>query len=420
MTSAPRIGFFGRLGSGNLGNDASLEAVLLRVRSEHPRATLDAMCSGPERVASRYDIPATHLHWLHAAQRPRWRPLAGIISAGRIAAGILIDAWRTASWVRRHDAVIVPGMGVLEATQVNRPWQDPYSMFLVTLWGRVFRTKVAVVGVGASSIPERSSRWLLTTAVRLAGYLSYRDEYSRRAMHAMGVERGSEPVFPDLVFSLPVPSHATVTPGAVALGVMAYWGTSADGRRGETLHDEYVVAMKEFVRWLLDEGHRVRILIGDQDDEPEAREILAYAEQQWTGAGRAPVDFEPVSSTSAVMEVVSSVEAVVAARFHNVLMALACGRPTLAIAYGEKHRALMEQMGSDEFCHSIRDIDLDLLREQFLSLRANSAQLSSTLRNRAELQRQRLDSQFRELMRTLFPSSAAVVPVGGSEAAPAE
>ncbi len=420
MTPAPRIGYFGRLGSGNLGNDASLEAVLLRVRSEYPDAIHDAMCSGPERVASRYDIPATHLHWLHAPQRPRWRPVAGILSAGRIAAGILIDAWRTAAWVRRHDAVIVPGMGVLEATQVNRPWQDPYSMFLVTLCGQLFRTKVALVGVGASSIPQKSSRWLLTTAVRLASYLSYRDEYSRGAMHAMGVERRSEPIFPDLVFSLPVPSQAAVAPGSVGVGVMAYWGTSADGRKGRTFHDNYVVAMKEFVRWLLDEGHSVRILIGDHADEPEAREILADAEQHWNKVGQPPIDFVPVASTSDVMQVITSVETVVAARFHNVLMALACGRPTLAIAYGEKHRALMAQMNCDHFCHSIREIDLNLLQEQFRSLRATSVRLSSTLMDRAEFQRQRVDHQFSELFQTLLPSGAAVVPVGGPEAALAE
>jgi hypothetical protein len=27
--------------------------------------------------------------------------------------------------------------------------------------------------------------------------------------------------------------------------------------------------MKEFVRWLLETGHEVRLLIGDHDDEPE-------------------------------------------------------------------------------------------------------------------------------------------------------
>ena len=54
----------------------------------------------------------------------------------------------TASWVRRHDAVIVPGMGVLEVTVPMRPWQTPYSMFLLSVSGRLFRTKVAYVSVG--------------------------------------------------------------------------------------------------------------------------------------------------------------------------------------------------------------------------------------------------------------------------------
>ena len=56
-------------------------------------------------------------------------------------------------------------------------------------------------------------------------YLSYRDEYSRGAMRAMGVERRSDPVFPDLVFSFPAPAGSCGSPGSVAVGVMAYWGT---------------------------------------------------------------------------------------------------------------------------------------------------------------------------------------------------
>ena len=182
MTTPPRVGFFGRLGSGNLGNDASLEAVLAHVRSDQPGAALDAMCSGPERVTARYDLPATQLHWFHEPPAPRWRPVAVALSALRVAAGLWVDAWRTASWVRRHDAVIVPGMGILEANLAIRPWQEPYSMFLLAVFGRLFGTKVALVGVGASLIPQWSSRRLLTTATRLAHYVSFRDEYSRQAM----------------------------------------------------------------------------------------------------------------------------------------------------------------------------------------------------------------------------------------------
>lgn len=414
MTTQLRVGFFGRLGSGNLGNDASLEAVLTHVRSEHTGATLDAMCSGPERVTARYGLPATHLHWLHARQRVRWRPVAVALSALRVAAGLLIDAWRTASWVRRHDVVIVPGMGVLEATAVIRPWQEPYSIFLLAVFGRLFRTKVALVGVGASFIPQNSSRWLLTTAVRLVHYLSYRDEYSRQAMLGMGVKRRHDRVFPDLVFSLPAPSDFPGTPASVAVGVMAYWGTAVDGAEGQTIHDNYVHGMKEFVRWLMDTGHEVRLLIGDHDDEPEAREILADALSHWRGRGTPPVDFQPVSSTAQLMNRLASVETVVATRFHNVLAALACARPTVAIAYGSKHRALMAQMGADEFCQDIRELDVERLKEQFMALRTDSERIARTLTAHARAHRERLGHQFADLNRTLFPASAATAAPRGA------
>ena len=44
--AGPRVGLFGLLGSGNVGNDASLEAVLAYLRADHPDAVIDAMCMG--------------------------------------------------------------------------------------------------------------------------------------------------------------------------------------------------------------------------------------------------------------------------------------------------------------------------------------------------------------------------------------
>ena len=43
----PRVGLFGHLGSGNIGNDASLEAMLKYLSADQPGAILDAMCPGP-------------------------------------------------------------------------------------------------------------------------------------------------------------------------------------------------------------------------------------------------------------------------------------------------------------------------------------------------------------------------------------
>src|SRR5207248_257593 len=143
---ATRVGLFGLLGSGNIGNDGSLDAVLAYLRAEHPTAIIDFFCAGPEEIRSRYGFPATRLHW----NRAEYETVAGVRGIVRKGLGKLVDALRTAAWVRKHDVVIVPGMGVLEATLPLRPWGFPYSMFLLCASGRIFGTKVALISVGAN------------------------------------------------------------------------------------------------------------------------------------------------------------------------------------------------------------------------------------------------------------------------------
>ena len=276
MTSADetpvRVGVFGLLGSGNLGNDGSLEAVLGYLRAEHPEAVVDALCGGPEVVAARYGIPATRLHWYRGEYRTASR--AGAIAAKGL--GKLVDAFRTAAWVRRHDVVIVPGMGVLEATLPLRPWGFPYSLFLLCASGRLFGTRVALVGVGAGAIGNRPTRALVRWSARLARYRSYRDALSRDAMRAMGVDTARDEVYPDLAFALPTPAASAPSgpPGPVCVGVMDFHGGNDDRARAEEIHRRYLDGTTRFVRALVEDGRPVRLLIGDECDAPVVAAIL--------------------------------------------------------------------------------------------------------------------------------------------------
>src|SRR5207247_158291 len=54
----PRVGFFGLLGSGNLGNDGSLDAFLAYLHKEYPDAEVDFLCAGPDQIVARYGLPA--------------------------------------------------------------------------------------------------------------------------------------------------------------------------------------------------------------------------------------------------------------------------------------------------------------------------------------------------------------------------
>ena len=394
LSAAPlRVGLMGLLGAGNIGNDACLEAVLRHLRSAHPDAVLDAMGTGPQQLKDEYGLDAVGLYWHHEKEEQASRGAAVLLKLF----GKVVDTYRIPAWVRQHDVVILPGTGILEATLPLRPWETPYSVFILSLSARLFRTRVAFVDVGANFIERRMTRWLLTTAARLAFYRSYRDTLSWDAMRARGLDTTDDHIFADLAYSLPPPAKDSVDPSLVGVGVMGYHGTNDDDRRqSDQIHAAYVEKMKQFVRWLLDRDRRVRLLVGDENDRKVVDEILRDVKssrpdrQSWVGA-------EPVRTFVELSEAISPARSVVATRFHNVLCALKLGKPTVSIGYSEKNARLMADAGLGAFCQSVRSLDLDLLIEQFLELEHSSAELTSHILERSISNARALDAQFAEL-----------------------
>ncbi|MFE7314681.1 polysaccharide pyruvyl transferase family protein [Streptomyces sp. NPDC057555] len=391
-----RVGLFGLLGSGNLGNDGSLEAVLGYLRAAHPDAVVDALCGGPEVVTSRYGIPATRLHWYRGEYRTASR--AGTIATKGL--GKLVDAFRTAAWVRRHDVVIVPGMGVLEATLPLRPWGVPYALFLLCASGRLLRTPVALVGVGAAAIGNRSTRALVRWSARLAAYRSYRDDQSRDALRAMGVDTSDDAVFPDLAFSLPTPEAGTPAgpPGLVCVGVMAFHGSDDDRAGAEEIHRRYLDGTTRFVRALVEDGRPVRLLTGDACDAPVVAAILDAVDSPLVTAAE-------TSSLADLMKETAAADTVVAIRYHNLICALKVGTPTLALSYAAKSDALMARMGLGAYRHPAREVDADRLLEQFRTLEKHAAELRRTLTEKNLIAARQLDHQFAVLTTALFPAA---------------
>ncbi|MFD3580248.1 polysaccharide pyruvyl transferase family protein [Streptomyces sp. NPDC058644] len=393
-----RVGVFGLLGSGNLGNDGSLEAVLGHLRAEHPEAAVDALCGGPEVVTARYRIPATRLHWYRGEYRTASR--AGAIAGKGL--GKLVDVVRTAAWVRRHDVVIVPGMGVLEATLPLRPWGFPYSLFLLCASGRLFGTRVALVSVGAAEIADRPTRALVRWSARLAAYRSYRDVLSRDAMRAMGVDTARDEVYPDLAFALPTPP-ASAPPGSVAsptgpvcVGVMDFHGGNDDRARAGEIHRRYLDGTTRFVRTLVEEGRAVRLLTGDACDASVVAAILDAVDSPLVTSSEA-------ASLADLMKETAAADTVVATRFHNLICALKVGTPTLALSYAAKSDALMERMGLGAYCHPAREVDADRLLEQFRALEKHAAEVRRTLAERNRDATRQLQHQFTALTAALFP-----------------
>jgi polysaccharide pyruvyl transferase WcaK-like protein len=407
---------FAGVGSGNIGNDASGEALLDYVRADHPYASLDAMCTGPEWVSSRYGIEAIPWQWY----LKRERQVSGPTAIALKVLGKGLDVFRTAVWVRRHDVVLVPGVGVLEATMPKvRWWGTSYSMFLLCASGRLFGTKVALINVGASPISHWLTRWLSTSAGRLAFYRSYRDTMSSDAMRQRGLDTSQDDICPDLVFSIPVPLYEPGDAQTVGVGVMDYYGTEDDRSHSEEIHAAYVAKMKVFVRWLVDGGRRVRLLVGDTNgsDDSVVQEILADLRESRPAMDPTWVVAEPLVTYADLVRALQDVGSVVATRYHNVLCALRLCKPTISIGYSSKNDALMADMGLGEFCQSARSLDVARLIEQFTDAERRSEQLRQTLADRNAENEKLLDGQFAKLSAVLFPAAGTTRPGAELESA---
>jgi polysaccharide pyruvyl transferase WcaK-like protein len=396
-----RVGLFGILGSGNLGNDGSLEAVVSYLTRLEANVQLRFFCMGPDVVATRYGAAAESLQWYE----PHAGNATGLHAAGLKVLGKLLDPFRTLAWVRKNDVVIVPGMGVLEATVPLRAWAFPYSLFWLTVAARLTGTRVALVSVGSDLVGARVTRWFITRAALLAHYRSFRDEFSRKSMGAMGVDVAADRVYTDLAFSLPNPPVSEPT-GTVGVGVMAYRGSNDDRADADQLHRHYVETMTRFVHWLLDGGRKVRLYTTDRGDQPILRSLLADVRAQRTD--QPDIETELVSTLPELMRRLATVDTVVGSRYHNVLCALKLSKPTLSVGYAAKHDALMRDMGLGEFCEPARSVDLDRMIVKFETLERERDALISTLNERNAEKARLLDEQFVALSRVIAaPSNRA-------------
>ena len=170
-------------------------------------------------------------------------------------------------------------------------------------------------------------------------------------MRRPGIDVTGDQVYPDLVFGLPVPPYGPGDPETVGVGVMAYYGTNDDRGQADELHGAYIETMKDFVRWLVDSGYRVRLFWGDnartkrrRGDPGRPARIPARPRAEWAVA-------EPVLAGRA--------DARDGAGWHFRRHPLSqrdvraqLGKPTLSIGYARKHDPLMADMGLSEFCQS--------------------------------------------------------------------
>jgi polysaccharide pyruvyl transferase WcaK-like protein len=394
-----KVSFYGHFGSANSGNESTLLAILSRLRSLSPESEFLCICTNPAVVVARDGIEAAPITTRVQRIWDGEVPLVKRVPMAFVGVGAELRQYaRAFRKLKGTDLLIVPGTGVLTDAFGLAHW-GPNNLFKWVLMAKMRRCRVLFVSVGAGPLDRPRGRALVKAALSLADYRSYRDEASRAYLTGIGLRTSRDKVYPDLVFGLPeLPlSHDLARPAparrVVGLGLMEYlWKYTAADPRPET-YTSYLECLAVFAGWLLKHDYDIRLLLGDADTVvlEDFRAVLRsrlgrYDEERVIG--------QPTGSVADVLTGLAASDAVVATRFHNVLLALLHNKPVIALSFHHKCSSLMQQMRLSEYCHEIDHMDADRLIGQFRHLEQNRETVKRTIAQGVAEARAALDEQY--------------------------
>jgi polysaccharide pyruvyl transferase WcaK-like protein len=411
MTTAPKlIGLFGMFGTGNIGNDGSLESMVRLLRTVAPQERLLCICGNPAAVEKAFGLEAVPIY--HKPER---------LAESRAVALLQRAAGRATMWLhaarqlRRLKALIIPGMGVLDDFSVSPlglGW--PHDILSWSLLGRLMGVKVIFASIGAGPIRHPVSRWLMKAAARAAHCRSYRDTVSKAFMESIGFDTRNDPIYPDIAFRLPAPASTRAPAGegqplTIGVGVMAYCGWRNEAERGAQIYAAYLGKITRFVVWLLDRGHVVRVLMGDQADRRAVDDLVRAVRSRRPARAEEAILFTPAQTLHDVMQQIADTDLVVATRYHNVVCALRVGKPTISIGYAEKNDVLLAEMGLAGYCQDIERLDVARLETQTLRLISERPALEGRIRQAGARFQSRLREQ-EDLLASLIFGDPSLAP----------
>jgi polysaccharide pyruvyl transferase WcaK-like protein len=390
-----RIAFYGNFGAGNLGNEVTLQTAIEQTLRRVPHAQLLCICTNPDDVRARHGIHAIPSTAARLGPSPArsavGRALRGLF---RRLPGELRHSLECLKVLRRCDLLVVPGTGIVTDHGCG-PMSWPYDMLKLSVLATLCRKKVLFLSVGVGPIHHSLGRWLIKSSLRLASYRSYRDQWSKRCVEAIGFDASRDAVYPDLVFGL---SRGLLPPNAaqqrqtiVGLGLKDYSGP-IDGPRADS-YREYLDAMADFVLALQSRGYGVRLLIGDVAYDTRVREDFIQVLQARSAVAPLPL-CESVPTVAELLRQLAETDVVVSPRFHNLVLALMLEKPVIALSDLPKVEALLTDLGLARYCLSLDTLRPAELLARFEQLQGEAERLKSCISDQVEKYRQALGEQY--------------------------
>lgn len=436
-SSIKRIGIFGHVGTQNMGDEIIIAAVIQNIRGRYPDAEIRAFTFNPEDTSARHGVPAfpirrrqTSSSQPHASSpvETRATPTPAQVNATRdlksalkripFLFGFLKAVQRGASAIRGAlqeivfiagscknlrgtDLLMIAGSGQLTDAS-GGPWAYPYTFFKWFLIARAVGAKIAFVSIGTGWIDSSLSKFFLRTVLKGADYRSFREDSAAERVASLGVS-GTNPVIPDLAYSLHIRDVDSAPmasgPGrTVGINPIPFFHQTLWHEADKATYTKYIEAHADFSLWLIDRGCAVVFFPTQlRADPPVIADITEVMERRRPGV-RAQLPPTPqILNGDDLVEAMSHMDIVVAARFHGVLVSHLLLKPVLAVSYHQKTSDLMARMGQQDCTLDIKHCSFQALTARFSFLESHQALIREEFARRVPLCRAALDSQYERL-----------------------
>jgi polysaccharide pyruvyl transferase WcaK-like protein len=302
---------------------------------------------------------------------------------------------RSLQRVKGTDLLIVAGSGQL-CDNFYGAWGFPYTLLKWAIIARLSRAKLAFASCGAGPIDSWLSRTFIKRALLLADYRSFRDQESKELIEKKVGVRGNQPVLPDLVFGAKLRSQDGFDESRiVAVNPFPhydyrYWPVSEPDA-----YQSYIDRLASFTSWLIKHNFTALLFATQLRADPLVMEdVKSILMKDKNLDLDKHLLMKTIASVEELVEQLSGADAVVASRFHGVLLSFLLKKPVLALSHHPKVANLMRDMGQSDYILDIDKFDVPTAASRFGELYSKRDDIRRQIEANVTRNQKKLESQY--------------------------
>ena len=267
-------------------------------------------------------------------------------------------------FLRAHDLLLFSGGGQLD-DNYGGPRGLPLTLLKWVLLARFARVPCAMASVGVGTIKSPVSRRLISVALRLCSYRSFREARSRVAASTMFQGAIDDSVVPDFALSLsdselppPVGSIRAMAGGrpVVAVSPMAFAKPVNWPAPDRALHDRYLQQMAAVLSMLCQQDYFVVVACSSRgDDESVIPDILERLDKELREGPPEKIYLPKINTWKELVSVLQNADYLIASRLHGTVFGFLTETPVVAISFAPKADWIIEYLYQSDYRLDIRD-----------------------------------------------------------------